>query len=154
VSCLCAVHQGAFFWRRSDRRARAGQAVAQRADATRFTWVGASPAPGCDQKCLGIDVEHPPFGLEERAGRFAGSTWRGHLELRCICRFLDVYPLATRLGMAGKDAGLRIRVEKALRDEFLEACHRADRPAAQVLRDFMRTYVADAPASTQNEKDK
>jgi len=44
--------------------------------------------------------------------------------------------------MSGKDSGLRIRVEKALRDEFLEVCHARDRPAAQVIREFMRDYVA------------
>jgi len=46
--------------------------------------------------------------------------------------------------MSGKDSGLRIRVEKALRDEFLETCHGQDRPAAQVIREFMREYVAKA----------
>jgi hypothetical protein len=57
-------------------------------------------------------------------------------------RFRFVYPLATLYTMLGKDAGLRIRVEKALREEFLEACRSQDRPAAQVLREFMRRYVA------------
>jgi len=45
--------------------------------------------------------------------------------------------------MKTKDAGLRIRVEHELRDRFLETCRRADRPAAQVLREFMRRYVAE-----------
>lgn len=40
-----------------------------------------------------------------------------------------------------KDSGIRIRVERGLRSEFLEACQSADRPAAQVLREFMRQYV-------------
>lgn len=40
-----------------------------------------------------------------------------------------------------KDAGLRIRVERILRDRFLKACRAEDRPAAQVLREFMRTYA-------------
>lgn len=40
-----------------------------------------------------------------------------------------------------KDVGLRIRVQKELREQFLEACHSQDRPAAQVLREFMREYV-------------
>jgi hypothetical protein len=44
--------------------------------------------------------------------------------------------------MAGKDSGLRIRVERPLREAFLEACRLEDRPAAQVLREFMRSYVA------------
>lgn len=41
-----------------------------------------------------------------------------------------------------KDVGLRIRVQRELRDKFVEACRRQDVPAAQVLREFMREYVA------------
>lgn len=41
-----------------------------------------------------------------------------------------------------KDAGIRIRVEKELRAAFVEACQAADRQASDVLRDFMRTFVA------------
>ena len=41
-----------------------------------------------------------------------------------------------------KDAGLRIRVERHLRERFLEACREQDTPGAQVLRAFMREYVA------------
>jgi hypothetical protein len=44
--------------------------------------------------------------------------------------------------MSGKDSGLRIRVERELREEFLETCRAQDRPAAQVLRDFMRKFIA------------
>jgi hypothetical protein len=40
-----------------------------------------------------------------------------------------------------KDAGLRIRVQKELREQFLAACQAQDKPAAQVLREFMRLYV-------------
>ncbi|MCB1467820.1 MAG: hypothetical protein KDK08_11895 [Rhizobiaceae bacterium] len=40
-----------------------------------------------------------------------------------------------------KDAGLRIRVQRELRDAFLEVCKAEDRPAAQVLREFMRSYI-------------
>ena len=40
-----------------------------------------------------------------------------------------------------KDAGLRIRVQRKLREEFLEACRAEDKPAAQVIREFMRDYV-------------
>ena len=45
------------------------------------------------------------------------------------------------LQMAEKDVGFRIRVDRALRQEFLEACNGKDRPAAQVLREFMRNYI-------------
>ena len=48
--------------------------------------------------------------------------------------------------MPGKDVGLRIRVERELRDQFLEVCRLQDRPAAQVIREFMRAYVADRVA--------
>lgn len=41
-----------------------------------------------------------------------------------------------------KDAGLRIRVEHSLREQFVETCRSQDKPAAQVLREFMREYVA------------
>jgi Ribbon-helix-helix protein len=44
--------------------------------------------------------------------------------------------------MGVKDTGVRIRVEKKLHDQFLEICRRQDKPAAQVLRQFMREYVA------------
>jgi hypothetical protein len=44
--------------------------------------------------------------------------------------------------MSGKDSGLRIRVERELREQFLDACRAEDRPAAQVIREFMRKYVA------------
>lgn len=58
---------------------------------------------------------------------------------QAVC--LIVYPLDT-LCHDGKDVGLRIRVDHALRGEFIEACKAADTPAAQVLRAFMRDYVA------------
>jgi hypothetical protein len=41
------------------------------------------------------------------------------------------------MGMT-KDCGLRIRVQ---RDLFLEVCRTQDKPAAQVIREFMRDYV-------------
>jgi Ribonuclease G/E len=40
-----------------------------------------------------------------------------------------------------KDSGLRIRVQRDLRDRFLEVCRTQDKPAAQVIREFMRDYV-------------
>lgn len=48
--------------------------------------------------------------------------------------------MATLLPMT-KDSGLRIRVQRDLRDSFLDACRAQDRPAAQVIREFMRDYV-------------
>ncbi len=40
------------------------------------------------------------------------------------------------------DVGLRIRVQRGLREQFLEVCRAQDKPAAQILREFMREYVA------------
>ena len=56
-----------------------------------------------------------------------------------------------------KDVGLRIRVQKDSRAQFLEACREQDRPVVQVLREFMREYVAkhcdvfEAPPSPATE---
>jgi len=54
---------------------------------------------------------------------------------------------------AMKDVGLRIRVQRELREQFLEACRVQDKPAAQVLREFMRTYVAQNEVRGSNSAD-
>ena len=41
-----------------------------------------------------------------------------------------------------KDVGLRIRLQRDLREQFLDACRMQDKPASQVLREFMRQYAA------------
>ncbi len=43
--------------------------------------------------------------------------------------------------MAGKSAGLRIRIEKDLREEFQSACLAENRVASDVLREFMRSFA-------------
>jgi hypothetical protein len=53
----------------------------------------------------------------------------------------------------GKDAGFRIRVERDLRDEFVDACRAHDRPAAQVIRDFMRQYIKDNALANDHRED-
>ena len=54
-----------------------------------------------------------------------------------------------------KDAGMRIRVEQELRDAFVAACQQMDVPAAQVLRDHMKTIVSKVDQATkQNQKRK
>ena len=45
--------------------------------------------------------------------------------------------------MARKDVAFKIRIDQELRRAFVEACQAEDRPAAQVVREFMRTYVAE-----------
>ena len=44
-------------------------------------------------------------------------------------------------GMVRKDVGLRIRIDRDLRDAFVEACRSQDLPASEVLREFMRAYT-------------
>jgi hypothetical protein len=51
-----------------------------------------------------------------------------------------------------KDAGLRLRLERELRDEFVESCRAAGKPAAQVLREFMREYVGRARTRADGPK--
>ena len=43
--------------------------------------------------------------------------------------------------MSLKDAGLRIRVERELRESFVQACRSQNRIAADVLREFMQACV-------------
>lgn len=43
--------------------------------------------------------------------------------------------------MSGKDVGLRIRVEKELREAFQRACVAENQGASEVLRAFMQAYV-------------
>ena len=51
-----------------------------------------------------------------------------------------------------KDVGLRIRVQRDLREQFFEVCRAQDKPAAQVLREFMREYVrGNAAAEKESE---
>ena len=68
-------------------------------------------------------------------------------------RALSSYTLGVSNGyttvMAAKDAGLRIRVERTLRDDFRAACRAEDKPAAQVVREFMRRFVAGRPTSAR-----
>jgi hypothetical protein len=52
-----------------------------------------------------------------------------------------------------KDAGLRLRVERDLRHEFIESCRAEGKAAAQVLREYMRDYVARNRAASQQELD-
>ncbi|MCY7314801.1 MAG: hypothetical protein LH480_04060 [Rubrivivax sp.] len=44
--------------------------------------------------------------------------------------------------MSSKDAGMRVRVERELRDGFIAACQSQGLVAAEVLRDFMRGFAA------------
>lgn len=43
--------------------------------------------------------------------------------------------------MSSKDVGIRIRVEKELREAFQGACVAENRQASDVLREFMRSFA-------------
>lgn len=51
--------------------------------------------------------------------------------------------------MATKDAGLRIRVERDLRDAFRAACAAENRDASEVVREFMRYFSEQSQAGRQ-----
>ena len=42
-----------------------------------------------------------------------------------------------------KDAGLCIRLQRDFRDRFQRVCQAQNKPAAQVLREFIRAYVGE-----------
>lgn len=48
----------------------------------------------------------------------------------------NVYPLCYPVAMSLKDSGMRIRVEKELREAFVQACRAQDLHASDVLRAF------------------
>lgn len=50
-----------------------------------------------------------------------------------------------------KSSNYRIRVEPELHHEFLDACKSKDRPAAQVIREFMRDYVTEYKFTRQTD---
>lgn len=65
-----------------------------------------------------------------------------------------VYPqvtLARQMGLKTKNVGMRLRLERELRQEFLEMCRADGQPAAQVLRAFMRDYVQRKRGAVQGE---
>ena len=53
--------------------------------------------------------------------------------------------------IAMKDVGLRIRIDRELREQFLKACQEEDKSAAQVLREFMRDYVKQSSLGAEEQ---
>ena len=51
--------------------------------------------------------------------------------------------------MITKDVGFRIRVDRDLRNEFLEVCRAQDKPASQMIREFMRRHIEEYENSQQ-----
>ena len=50
-----------------------------------------------------------------------------------------------------KDSGLRIRVERDLREQFLQVCRAQDRPAAQVMRNYIDRHAVPTSSSAAND---
>ena len=66
---------------------------------------------------------------------FSGVKWIHN----CVT---NVYPMS-------KSANYRIRIEPDLHQEFLDVCKAEDKPAAQVIREFMRDYVKQYSSARQ-----
>lgn len=60
-----------------------------------------------------------------------------------------MYPCDIVNDMVTKNVGLRIRIDRDLRDAFIELCHVRGVPASAVLRDFMRSFVQNNSGSRQ-----
>lgn len=79
---------------------------------------------------------HVPALIQAFAERFAGGkAWC----LRILATHTCIH--ANLSVMSSKDVGLRIRVEKELREAFQGACTAENRVASDVLREFMRSYA-------------
>jgi hypothetical protein len=119
----------------------------QVADCSRFRRASCAQDP-YDQPCSDW---MPPAGGGRTRPRGAALGSGSAITFRCpkISRSQFVYPTATLTAM--KDSGLRIRVERELRERFLALCRKQDRPAAQVLREFMREYVLEHEAGAPPE---
>src|SRR5690606_15221087 len=102
--------------------------------------VGPPPARGAGARAR--DRSRRPkrrrrFGSREPGAR--GLSPRGR-----PIRVEHLLPNRVSVGYAKhmtKDVDLRIRVNRELRDKFSAVCRAQDKPAAQVIREFMRDYV-------------
>ena len=54
----------------------------------------------------------------------------------------------------GDEVGIRIRLDRELRDRFVASCRAGDQTASQVLRDFMRRYVAGRGQSNEQRTER
>lgn len=51
-----------------------------------------------------------------------------------------------------KDIQFSFRCESDLRDRFVQTCQSLDRPAGQVLREFMRQFIQDQSQATKKQQ--
>lgn len=97
----------------------------------------------CGQKRHGMEARRAETA---KRVRFTTARRAGLVPARALnlMRYRDSLATCASIGYTTfmvKDSGLRIRVQRDLRDKFLEACRTQDKPAAQVIREFMREYV-------------
>jgi hypothetical protein len=71
----------------------------------------------------------------------ASGSQKDNLGYPVFFGYTNVHPSGIVSLMPAKDAGIRIRVEKGLRESFVEACRAQGLPASDVLRDFMHGYA-------------
>lgn len=135
-------------------RKRNARMISNLATATRLPTGGrtsakATPSPAA---CCGFPWAWPPRGRLPAhcrdAGRLASPSARSPTAKPKALS--GAYPGLYRCVSIGytypamrKDAGFRVRVESELRDQFLEVCREDEKPAAQVIREFMRQYVKE-----------
>jgi hypothetical protein len=97
---------------------------------------------------LQIDLPNPDWRTLRRNKRqlwiLADATWIAQ-------RWLHICVANRYTSVMGKDVGMRIRVERDLRDRFTEACQAEGETAAAVLRRFMRQYAAGRAAPAQGD---
>jgi len=98
-------------------------------------------AAGHDQSHAALDRTNIPVG----SGGRPLPTGQRCLALSTTQRAKTLPPCVSIGYTSGmnKDSGLRIRVERGLRERFLAVCRAQDKPAAQVLREFMHAYIAE-----------
>lgn len=61
-----------------------------------------------------------------------------------VIGYTNVYPITPKfsnIAYMAKDAGIRIRVEKGLREAFAQACKNEGTSASDVIRNYMESYV-------------
>ena len=64
------------------------------------------------------------------------------IDVDCVLHIQCIYIDYAVNGME-KNAQFAFRVESSLRDQFVRTCKKMDRPAGQVLREFMREFVGE-----------
>lgn len=85
----------------------------------------------------------------------SANKGNGSLHVRTLAGLDTPFVVTTRVHngytdrMATKDVAFKLRIDEELRRNFVQTCQAEDRPAAQVVRQFMRAYVAARQSTPQ-----